>query len=100
MAKNKVFNTNIIIRTTKDLKRAFIGYCNSNNTNVSKEFNDYMLDRVTNGGEQYTMVGKGHPLYGYHIPTTLYEEFNRLQQREYVSPEEEQEFRDKLKQYK
>ena len=44
--KPKQFDTNIIFRTLTTTRDKFKEWCKNNNTTISKEFNNYMIDKL------------------------------------------------------
>lgn len=78
--KPKQFNTNIIFRTTTTLRDKFKQYCKDNNTTISKEFNNYMNNKLNTNIVITTRhyIGKGHPLYGMYVTNDQYNKFNEL----------------------
>lgn len=82
--KPKQFDTNIIFRTLTTTRDKFKEWCKNNNTTISKEFNNYMIDKLNTNTSNTTntvykhYVGKGHTLYGMWVSDEQYNKFNEL----------------------
>ena len=76
--KPKQFDTNIIFRTTTTIRDKFKQWCKDNNTTISKEFNNYMNDKLNTTTVYKHYIGKGHPLYSMWVTDEQYNKFNEL----------------------